>query len=48
MKNNELLKNANYCGYYDDTNKFVLEIDKDELERILAKYLDVDIVEIKD
>lgn len=48
MKNKEFLKNTNYCGYYDDKKKFIIEIDKDELEEILAKYLDVDIVEIKD
>ena len=45
MSNRDILKNLNFCGYYDETKKYVIEIDKESaiklLERIIIRDADL-------
>ncbi len=39
MSNRDILKNLNFCGYYDETNKYVIEIDIESVIKLLGRII---------
>lgn len=39
MSNRDILKNLNFCGYYDETKKYVIEIDKESAIKLLGRII---------
>lgn len=39
MSNRDILKNLNFCGYYDETKKYVIEIDKESAIKLLGRMI---------
>lgn len=39
MSNRDILKNLNFCGYYDETKKYVIEIDKESAIMLLGRMI---------
>lgn len=42
MSNRDILKNLNFCGYYDETKKYVIEIDKESAIKLLGRMIIMD------
>lgn len=36
-RNEDLLKDINYCGYWNDSNRYVIEIDKKSAVKLMAR-----------
>lgn len=39
MSNRDILKNLNFCGYYDETKKYIIEIDKESAIKLLGRMI---------
>lgn len=39
MSDRDILKNLNFCGYYDETKKYVIEIDKESAIKLLGRII---------
>lgn len=39
MSNRDILKNLNFCGYYDETKKYVIELDKESAIKLLGRII---------
>lgn len=50
MSNRDILKNLNFCGYYDETKKYVIEIDKESAIKLLGRIIirDADLKDYKE
>lgn len=50
MSNRDILKNLNFCGYYDETKKYVIEIDKESAIKLLGRIIirDADLEDYKE
>lgn len=38
-RDEDLLKDINYCGYWDDAKKYVIEIDKNSAIKLMARLI---------
>lgn len=38
-RDEDLLKDIKYCGYWDDANKYVIEIDKNSAIKLMARLI---------
>lgn len=39
MSNRDILKDLNFCGYYDETKKYVIELDKESAIMLLGRMI---------
>ncbi len=39
MSNRDILKDLNFCGYYDETKKYVIELDKESAIKLLGRII---------
>ena len=40
-RDEDLLKDINYCGYWDETKKYVIEIDKHSATKLMARLISI-------
>lgn len=50
MSNRDILKDLNFCGYYDETKKYVIELDKESAIKLLGRIIirDADLEDYKE
>lgn len=50
MSNRDILKDLNFCGYYDETKKYVIELDKESAIKLLRRIIirDADLEDYKE
>ena len=39
MSNRDILKDLNFCGYYDETKKYVIKLDKESAIMLLGRMI---------